>query len=67
MTENLKDRYFRDKIFDIEMQLALVRNKEGNPLYDEQIKKLKEELTQVKREYAKYKLSIYEERKEMKR
>ncbi len=67
MLENLKDREFRGKLFDIEMQLALLRSKEGNPLYNDEIKKLREKLKQVKAEYTKYKSSIYEERKEMKR
>ena len=67
MLENLKDREFRGKLFDIEMQLDLLRSKEGNPLYNDEIKKLREKLKQVKAEYTKYKSSIYEERKEMKR
>ena len=48
MLENLKDREFRGKLFDIEMQLALLRSKEGNPLYNDEIKKLREKLKQVK-------------------
>ena len=67
LDKSLKDREFRTKLFDIEMQLALLKSKEDNPLYAKQIKELREELSQVKTEYARYKNSIHSERKEMRR
>lgn len=53
--KDFNEEALRKKLFDIRMKLALLANKDGNPLYEEEINIARGELAEVKREIAKYK------------
>lgn len=54
MDKDFKFEEIRRRLFDVNMKLAQLSRKEGNPLYEKEIANAREEHAKIKRELAVY-------------